>query len=123
MKNLIRTIVTTGALAGSLALSAQEPDRPRATPQGQADRQEPGSVTYARVKELSAGKKVVLDVDNAVDKSFDLADKDINVQLPKDLKVGDPVKVTEQNMNGKKTVNIALDTNNPGVKHGDDPTK
>lgn len=74
-------------------------------------------VTYGRVKELTAGQKVVVDVDNAVDKSYDLTDKDEHVVLASGLKVGDPVKITETHANGKKTVHIARNTAN--VKHGD----
>jgi len=76
-------------------------------------------VTYGRVKELTAGQKVVIDVDNAVDKTFDLNDKDVTVKLASGLKVGDPVKVTEHSVAGKtKSVAITRHTGG-GVSHGD----
>jgi hypothetical protein len=76
-------------------------------------------VTYGRVKELTAGQKVVIDVDNAIDKSFDLTDKDLTVKLAPGLKVGDPVKVTEYSVAGKtKRVQITHHSGG-GVSHGD----
>lgn len=76
-------------------------------------------VTYGRIKELTAGQKVVINVDNAPDKSFDLADKDVAVRLGKGLKVGDPVKVQEHEVAGKtKSVTISKHTGG-GVTHGD----
>jgi hypothetical protein len=76
-------------------------------------------VTYGRVKELSAGHKIVINVDNAPDKTFDLADKDLAVKMARGLKVGDPVKVQEHDVMGKtKSVNITKHSGG-GVKHGD----
>ena len=75
-------------------------------------------ITYARVKEFTEGRKLVLDVDNSPDKSFDLTDKDTRVTLAAGLKVGDPVKVIEKTMNGKTVVQIAHHSGS-GVKHGD----
>ena len=76
-------------------------------------------VTYGRIKELTAGQKVVINVDNAPDKSFDLSDKDVAVKLAKGLKVGDPVKVQEHEVAGKtKSVMITKHTGG-GVTHGD----
>ena len=75
-------------------------------------------VTYGRVKELTPGKKIAIDVDNSPDKSFDLSDKDKTVTLAKGLSVGDPVKVIERKANGKDAVRIVRDTRSD-VKHGD----
>ena len=76
-------------------------------------------VTYGRVKEFTAGQKIVIDVDNAPDKEFDMTDKDVAVKLAKGLKVGDPVKVTEHAELGKtKSVNIVKHSGG-GVAHGD----
>lgn len=74
--------------------------------------------TYGRVKEFTAGKKLVVDVNNAPDKDYDLTKTNENVVIAPGLKVGDPVKITEMDVAGKKTVNIAMD-NTPGVEHGD----
>ena len=76
-------------------------------------------VTYGRVKELTAGQKVVIDVDNAVDKTFDLSDKDLSVNLAKGLKVGDPVKVQERERAGKTKAVTITKHSGGGVAHGD----
>jgi len=75
-------------------------------------------VTYGRVKELNRGQKVVIDVDDAIDKSFELTDKDRSVNLAADVKAGDPVRVTEREVNGRKTVLIEKHTGG-NVQHGD----
>jgi len=80
-------------------------------------------LTYGRIKELTPAQKVVIDVDNAPDKTFDLASKDVTVHLASGLKVGDPVQVREHEVAGKtKSVTISKNTN-PNVKHGDKDTK
>ena len=76
-------------------------------------------ITYGRIKEMTPNQKVVIDVDNKPDKSFDLTDKDKTFNLAAGLKVGDPVMVTERShADGKKTVEIARHEGG-GVKHGD----
>ena len=76
-------------------------------------------VTYGRIKELTAGNKVVINVDNAPDKTFEMKDKDVAVHLGKGLKVGDPVMVRETDVAGKtKSVTISKHTGG-GVTHGD----
>jgi len=114
MKRIILTGLAMILFAGFTTAIAQEPP-PTTTKARTGDNPD---VTYGRVKEFTAGQKIVLDVDNQVDKSFDLTDKDVKVTLAKSLKVGDPVKVTERTVNGKKVVNIAHHAGG-GVKHGD----
>ena len=114
MKHLIAAVL----LFGGTLLMGQDTSRARVEGQGQADRIANPEVTFARVKEFNAGKKLVLDVDNAVDKSFDLSKSDPTVNVPAGLKVGDPVKITEHTVNGKKTFDVAMDSEG-GAKHGD----
>jgi hypothetical protein len=76
-------------------------------------------VTYGRVKELTAGQKVVINVDNALDKTFDLSDKDVAVKLGKGLKVGDPVKVKEHEVAGKTQSVVITKHTGGGVTHGE----
>jgi len=94
---------------------------PPASPAPRADRTDP-DVTYGHAKEFTAGQKIVVDVDNSIDKHFDLKDKDNAVKVDKALKVGDPVKITERSVAGKKTVEIVKNTD-PNVKHGDSDRK
>jgi hypothetical protein len=122
MRKYIHTLLLSGLLLGaSAALTAQQPQQSPRSQQpttSTADRATTDhDATYGRVKEFTAGQKIVVDVDNAPDKSYDLA-KDKDVTMSPGLKVGDPVKITEHDVNGKKTVNIAMD-NNPNVQHGD----
>jgi len=116
------TFVIVIALAAVLSLPALAQTPPPVPAPGAA----PGAThdaTYGRVKELAAGQKIVIDVDNAPDKNYDLKDKDTTFKLAKGLKVGDPVKITEHDMAGqKKTIEIAKDTRTD-VKHGDSDRK
>lgn len=112
-------------IGGSLTLMAQNPVTQGAEKAGQAvgqaaqsaERAVTGDATYGRVKEFTAGQKLVIDINNAPDKNYDLA-KDKDIAVAPGLKVGDPVKITERDVNGKKTITIAMD-NTPGVEHGD----
>lgn len=114
-------------LAGSWAVSGQT------TPQTDRDQHDPAGTTkarakaamsdtdttYGRIKELTAGQKIVIDVDNAPDKEFELNSKDVTVKLGRGLKVGDPVMVKEHEVAGKtKSVMISKHTGG-GVVHGD----
>ena len=78
-----------------------------------------GDVTYGRIKELTAGQKVVIDVDDAPDKDFDLSDRDLKVTLAKNLQVGDTVKVTEHSKMGKTQSVVIAKHSGGGVTHGD----
>jgi hypothetical protein len=108
---LIASIVMACGSVGFAQTRTPAADRSASTTQ-KAD------VTYGRIKELTPGQKVVVDVDNKMDKSFDLTDKDKTYHLASGLKVGDPVMVTERDHNGKKMVDIARHAGD-GVKHGD----
>jgi hypothetical protein len=108
-------------LAAALTAAAPANDKDKtehrdraATARSAAD----SDVTYGRIKEFHAGQKLVIDVDNALDKSFDLTDNDHRVNVAAGLKLGDPVKVTEREVNGKNTVHIVKHTGG-NVQHGD----
>ena len=93
------------------------------TPPAAADRSSSATkdmdITYGRVKEMTPNKKIVIDVDNKPDTSFDLTDKDKTFHLASGLKVGDPVMVTERKLaDGKKVVEVTRHEGG-GVKHGD----
>jgi hypothetical protein len=103
----------------ALPAFSQEPVPPPAGERARtATAKADADVSYGRIKELTPAQKVVIDVDNYPDKTFDLTDKDVAVKIGKGLKVGDPVKVTEHDSKGKKTVMIALHKDS-SVKHGD----
>jgi hypothetical protein len=122
MKNILPVLTTALLLTGGTALFAQAPADHDHTANTKAKAKAAVSdadVTYGRIKELTAGSKVVINVDNAPDKTFDLADKDVTVKMGKGLKVGDPVKINEHEVMGKtKSVSIMKHTGG-GVTHGD----
>lgn len=59
-----------------------------------------------RVKEYNPGRSLKLDIKNAIDKSFDLQDRDMQVQVHPDVKVGSMVKVTQTEQDGKKLLDV-----------------
>jgi hypothetical protein len=124
MFNTLQSCMAVLILTGSCLMMAQTAERraERATENTKARAKAAASdtdVTYGRIKELTAGQKVVINVDNAPDKTFDLADKDVAVKLAKGLKVGDPVKIQEHDVAGK-TKSVAITKHSGGgVQHGD----
>jgi hypothetical protein len=120
MKHILPILTTSFLLSTGIALYGQEPT-PKAdeTTRSRTATTTDADVTYGRIKELTTGQKVVVDIDNAPDKEFELASSDVTVKLGKGLKVGDPVKVVEHEVAGKtKTVNITKHSGG-GVPHGD----
>jgi hypothetical protein len=130
MKKL-SAFMTSLVLIGATAVFAQQTPPPSAADERAKGRTATGEgatrartatepdVSYGRVKEFTAGQKIVVDIDNAVDKSFDLTDKDVQVKLARGLKVGDTVKVSEHSVAGK-TKSVAITKHSGGnVRHGD----
>ena len=109
MRYILNSALASVLLAG--AVSAQDLPIPTVRDQGP-------QTTYARVKELTPDKKIVLDVNNAPDKTFDLTNRSGTVTIAKELKVGDPVRVIERWVDGKRVVEIAYHSGE-GVAHGD----
>src|SRR5882757_9918909 len=75
-------------------------------------------ITYGRVRDITPGQKVIVDINNAPDKTYDVNDRSASVHIADGLKVGDPVKITESQQNGKKIFEVMRDTEG-GVQHGD----
>jgi hypothetical protein len=117
LKTRILAVLGLSALLTTGAAFARDEKQGQAAGQT-ATHSRSADVTYGRVKEMTAGQKVVIDVDNAMDKSYDLTDKDMSMKMASGLKVGDPVKITETDRNGKKMVNIVKDRS-AHAKHGD----
>jgi hypothetical protein len=119
--------ITTAALAifGAGTLLGQDAQQPAAQDRATDTKERAraaatdGDVSYGRIKELTAGQKVVVDIDNAVDKTFDLSDKDLTVNLAKELKVGDTVMVSEREVAGKTKAVTITKHSGGGVIHGD----
>ena len=98
-----KVIAAVLAFAPYFVVSAQTPPPPTSS----ADRTAQTDGTHGKVKEFTAGQKLVIAVDNAPDKSFDLTDRDMNVKVPQDLKVGDAVQIAEKGSGRSKTIEIA----------------
>src|SRR6266571_3330622 len=106
---LIASILLTCGSVGFAQTESRAADRSDKT-----DRK--ASVTYGRIKEITPAK-VVVDIANRPDKSFDLTDRDKTFHVASGLKVGDPVMVSERKIEGKDVVEIMEHTGG-GVKHG-----
>ena len=112
-------VIGANSLFGQAASPAPNPDQTTGTKARAKTAMSDTDVTYGRIKELTQGQKVVVDIDNAVDKTFDLTDKDLSVKLAKGLKVGDPVKVNEHEVAGKTKAVTITKHSGGGVAHGD----
>lgn len=66
-------------------------------------------MTYGRIKDVKAGQKIVIAIDGAPDKTYNLADAQKAIKVAEDLAVGDPVKVVESGKKGAKSVQIVRD--------------
>lgn len=99
-----KVIAAVLAFAPYFVATAQTPVPP---PPSSAERTAQTDGTLGRVKEFTAGQKLVIAVDNAPDKNYDLTDKDMTFKVPPDLKVGDAVKVAEKGSGKGKTIEIA----------------
>ena len=118
MKRLFPVLAAAVVMAGgSLAFGQQPTTAERAHSAGEhtkaraKDAASNEAVTHGTIKEFTPGQKVVVAIDNAPDKSFDLTDKDVKVTVGKSLKVGDTVKVAEHSVMGKtKTAHITKST-------------
>src|SRR5258706_7914837 len=82
----------------------------------QANTDRKASVSYGRIKEMTPAK-IVVDIANWPDKSFDLTDREKTFHVGAGLKVGDPVMISERKINGKDVVDIT-EHSGGGVKHG-----
>src|SRR3954470_11343692 len=122
MKKILPILTTALLLTGVTSLfgqTAAEKDHSATAKAKAKSAVSDADTTYGRIKEITAGQKVAINVDNAPDKTFDLTNKDLSVKLAKGLKVGDPVKIIEHSVAGKtKTVSITKHTGG-GVTHGD----
>jgi hypothetical protein len=62
------------------------------------------------VKEYSAGQKLVIEIAGSPERSYNLSDKSETVVVAPGLKAGDAVRIVENDVNGKRTINIMMDS-------------
>ena len=97
---MIRTFALLSlVVAGSLSVPAQQAKSPTPQPDdvlsAKTEKSADVDLVYGRIKELKGGQKIVIQVDNAPDKTYNLAGKDKAVTVADALAVGDRVKVME----------------------------
>lgn len=115
MHKYLKSALMSGLLiGGAFTLSAQAPQQ---TPQSTQTPQSKGTAERAQgiaghVKEYSAGQKLVIDVAGAPERSYDLTSKDQSIIVAPGLKAGDAVRVVENDANGRKTINVMMDSGN-----------
>jgi len=85
--------------ASALSIPAQQAKSPAAQPdevlKAATEKSEDVELVYGRIKELKDGQKIVIQIDNAPDKTYNLADKNRTIKVAEALAVGDPVKIIE----------------------------
>jgi hypothetical protein len=93
---------------GLPAAAQQQPDR--STEENRKRTADDVKVIYGKLKEVTKGSKVVVQLEQSPDRTFDLKDKDTSVNIAEGLAVGDHVKVSESKKNGRHHVEIARQT-------------
>jgi hypothetical protein len=86
-------------VAGSLSAPAQQAKSPTPDPDqvlsAKTEKSADIDLVYGKIKELKGGQRIVIQVDNAPDKTYNLADKDRTITVADALGIGDRVKVME----------------------------
>jgi len=95
-------VLLASLILGSVCLPAQQ-TKPAKT-----------DVVYGTIKEVKSGEKIVINVPNAIDKTYNLADPKTAVEVADGLAVGDPVKIMETKRNNDNVVHIVRDDRNGG---------
>ena len=97
-------------LSGAVFAGAQDAQSP--TPQPDkidtkaVDSNKNTDAVYGRIKNVTTGQKIVIEVDKGRDKTYNLADPKVAVRVAEGLAVGDPVKVLESKTKGNRAVDI-----------------
>jgi hypothetical protein len=86
-------------VASALTIPAQQTKSPDPQPdevlKAATEKSEDVELVYGRIKELKGGQKIVIQVENAPDKTYNLADKGRSITVADSLALGDRVKVME----------------------------
>jgi hypothetical protein len=98
-------------LSGSFCPAAQDTSKPASDHAAQAENRagKDDGGSFGRIKEVKAGQKIVIQIDGAPDKTYNLADAQKTITIAEGLAVGDPVKVLETDKRGVKSVQIVRD--------------
>ena len=111
-------------LSSALFVGAQEAQNPTPRPGNidtkAVDEKKHTDAIYGKIKNVTNGQKIVIAVDNGLDKTYSLADPKVTVRVAEGLLVGSPVKVLETEVKGNRSVDIVrnVDANAGGTKAG-----
>ena len=120
-KHLKSALLCGRFVGGAITLSAQTPQQspqstqtPQSTTTPQSSQSkgtaERAQGTAGRVKEYNAGQRLVIEVSGSPERSYDLSSKDQSIVIAPGLKAGDTVHIMENEANGRKTINITVDS-------------
>ena len=108
-------------LSSAVFLGAQEAQSPTPTPDKidtkAVDENKNTDAIYGKIKNVTTGQKIVIDVDKGRDKTYNLADPKVTIRVAEGLAVGDSVKVLENKTKGNRSVDIVrnVDANAGGT--------
>jgi hypothetical protein len=104
---LLSALVLTNAIFAG----AQETQNPTPTPdqidtRAVDDLHKNTKAIYGRIKDVTDGQKIVIDVDRGRNRTYSLNDPKAVIRVADGLAVGDPVKVLDTKVKGNRTVDI-----------------
>ena len=112
MRNL--QLLSVFILGSAVFAGAQESQRPTPQPGAidtkAAEKNKNTDAVYGRIKTVTTGDKIVIAVDNAPDKTYNLRDSKVTVRVAEGLEAGAPVKVLESEVKGNRSVDIVRNT-------------
>ena len=112
MRNL--QLLSVLILGSAVFAGAQESQRPTPQPGAidtkAAEKNKNTDAVYGRIKTVTTGDKIVIAVDNAPDKTYNLRDSKVAVRVADGLEAGAPVKVLESEVKGNRSVDIVRNT-------------
>lgn len=106
-------------LSSAVFVGAQEGQKPTPTPQSidtkAVNEKKNTDAVYGKIKEVTNGQKIVIAIDNRLDKTYNLGDAKKVVRVAEGLAVGDSVKVLETDVKGNPTVDIVRNVDAAGT--------
>ena len=109
----MRTVVFASfLLVSSPPATTQQNKTATPTPDGvaaEAASDKSGNVTYGRIKQVQAGQKIVISVENGKDQTYNLSSPRTGISVAEGLAVGDAVKILESKQKNARSVQIVRD--------------
>jgi hypothetical protein len=103
-------LFTAMIIGGSGFAAQQQSSNPTPSPESVVDQaKNQAGAKYGRIKEVKDKQKIVIDIENGGDKTYNLADAKMTIDIAEGLAVGDKVKVLETKKKGAQSVQIVRD--------------